>query len=636
MWTTFFCGGTEALVIEMAHEDVGRKHVSAASSGQRRGRRHVGTGNTILVVTCILFGLLAIFWDSIEAYMMSGAKSCPYLMGETDAKDAHRYVQFSNGYVLTGLRGSGSFVTEFVVDTKTGRFVDGSNVTGQSIHVDLDGALVTPGLVDAHVHFLSGGLALMGKAIDAGGIERLQELGDIIKNASLKTNQGDWIVVYNYKGELGSKAWLDTVTGDVPCVIFRFDFHQMLANSVVLEKASISKSTQEPPGGSIGTDADGNPNGVLCDNAMSIVTRLMPQPTSDDLLQALEEAQKYAFSKGCTYVHDMGRVSFVEGDFASFDDLQSVYIPAADSGLLSIRMQAFVSLKAWEGMAAMVDAIGNQRGTLMFGNVKDFYDGSLSSRTALMHHAYKDDENHQENRGIRAVEEWQQWLHMIKDADTAGLRIGIHAIGSRAVDDVLDVFENSTTHTGHRIEHAQHISGLTAIDRMSNNKVSVTPNPLHWVYDKEVIPTRLHEADAKYSFPLAKFADKEIQMGLASDWPVVDLSPWDTLEAAIDPQNPHALSFTDALWAITRGAVLIGDPHAEVGLIQDGMLSDFVIHTSDDRNKRKSQQSLYDPMDLFPSKMLPSSTVSKIKQVLGTRTGVKQTYISGSCVFGCS
>jgi len=616
----------------MVNEEESKGLGQTAPGLKRKGQ----TGNTILLVSCIFFGVLAIFWDSIEKYMMSlsGAKSCPYLMGETDGKDGHRFVRYTNGYILTGLRGSGSFATEFAVDTKTGRFVDHSNITGQSMIVDLGGALVTPGLVDPHVHFLSGGLALMEKAIDAGGMESIGELQTRLKHVVAK--QDDWIVVYNYKGELGTKEWLDESTGNVACIIFRFDFHQMLVNSRVLQDSNITKDSKDPIGGSIDKDVHGNPTGILCDNAMILVTQRMPRPSVDDLLGALRQAQMYAFSKGCTYVHDMGRVSFVEGDFASFEDLQNIYIPAVDSGSFLIRMQAFVSLKAWEGMASMVDAIGNQRGTLSFGNVKDFYDGSLSSRTALMHHAYQDDTEHPGNRGIRSVEDWEEWLEMIQNADNSGLQIGIHAIGSRAVDEVLDVFENSTTQGGHRIEHAQHISGLHVIERMAKNKVSVTPNPLHWVYDKHVIPTRLHEADAKYSYPLKEFAWHAVQMGLASDWPVADLSPWDTLEAAIDSRNPHAMTFTDALWGITRGAVLIGNPHAEVGLIQHDMLADFVIHDSADPKSIKQKSSKYDVIDLVPSSVLTPSKLNEIKRILQARTGVKKTYIAGACVFGCS
>lgn len=606
-------------------------------------------GNTVLLVSCILFGFLAVFWEPIEAYItsLSGSKSCPYLMGEkTEARgtdDAHRYVHYMNGNVLTGIRGEGSFVSSFVVDSKTGRFVmNGSDVQelkDTMMQVDLGGALVTPGLVDAHVHFLSGGLARMNKTIDAGGIS--EGSGDLlieeIRRMVSRIRAGDWIVVYNYKGEFGkSKDWLDAVTGDIPSVIFRFDFHQMLVNSKVLNESNITRDTEDPLGGYIRRDQEGRPTGVLCDNAMNIVTQLMPQPTVDDLREALRQAQSYAFSKGCTYVHDMGRVSYVEGDFASFDDLQNVYIPASDSGLLTIRMQSFVSLRAWEGMKAMVDAIGTQRGTLMIGNVKDFYDGSLSSRTALMHHPYQDDEEHPENQGMRSVGADQVWLQMIRDADASGLRIGIHAIGSLAVDEVLGAFENSTTRIGHRIEHAQHISGPQAIVRMAKLGVSVTPNPLHWRYDKDVIDARLHEADAKYSYPLKEFANHAVPVGLSSDWPVVDLSPWDTLESAIDPINPHAMSFTDAFWGITRGAVLLGDPHAEVGLIQDGMLADFVIHTSSPGIQKIHTQRLYDLLDLEPSKTLPASTIASVKLLLETRTGIKQTYIGGVCMFGCS
>ena len=585
-----------------------------------------------LLAVSVVFGLLAVFWNPIEEFLTSQwATSCPYLMEKGVGKgigDAHRYVRYTNGVILTGQRaGEGQvLVDEFVVDTVQGMFVETNTSYGMT--VDLGGALVTPGLVDPHVHFLSGGLAL--HAVQLEDEDRVDSLRNKIAQAVATKKSGDeWIIALNYRGEFGDKSSIDDVTRGVPTVVFRFDSHQILANTVALERASITRSTQDPPGGAIIRNRNGDPTGVLCDSAMGIVTRLIPAPTTEVLNAALQDAQLYAFSKGVTHVHDMGRVAFTEGEYASFDDLQNVYLPAVDSGNLVIRLRAFVSIKALEGVIEMVHAIGSSKGRLSWGGVKDFFDGSLSSRTALMYEPYKDDQKQKQNTsGVRSVNV-TEFEALVEEADKAGLQIAVHAIGSRAVDEVLDVYSrHAGKKNAHRIEHAQHLSSLTAIDTMSKLGISVTPNPLHWVGDRQSIGLRLHEKDAKYSYALKEFASRHVSFGLASDWPVTDMDPMKTFEAAVNPDNPYSLCLADAAWGITRGSVLVGDSDANFGCIQDGMQADFVIHSV----SSSKHTDTFDAIDMPSS---PSVSDFKLKQALSHRVGVKQTYISGKCVYGC-
>jgi len=583
-----------------------------------------------LLAVSIVFGLLAVFWNPIEEFLASQwATSCPYLMDKGSSKgigDAHRYVKYTNGVVLTGQRaGEGQvLVDEFVVDTVQGTFVENNESHGMT--VDLGGALVTPGLVDPHVHFLSGGLALHAVQLEDGDEE--DSLRRKIAHAvATKNSQNEWIIALNYRGEFGDRSSIDDVTRGVPTVVFRFDSHQILANTVALERASITRSTPDPAGGAIIRNVNGDPTGVLCDSAMGMVTRMIPAPTTAVLNAALQDAQLYAFRKGVTHVHDMGRVAFTEGDYAAFDDLQNVYLPAVDSGNLNIRLRAFVSIKALEGVIEMVNAIGSSKGRLSWGGVKEFFDGSLSSRTALMYEPYRDDQK-PNTSGVRSVNV-TEFEASVEEADKAGLQIAVHAIGSRAVDEVLNVYARHAVKTNtHRIEHAQHLSSLTAIDTMSKLGISVTPNPLHWVGDRHSIGPRLHEKDAKYSYALKEFASRHVSFGLASDWPVTDMDPMKTLEAAVNPDNPYALSLADAAWGITRGAVLVGDPNANFGCIQDGMQADFVIHAV---NSSKHTNA-FDTIDIPSS---PFVSASKLKHALSHRVDVKQTYINGKCVYGC-
>lgn len=576
----------------------------------------------IFLALSVITGLCAIFWGPLEQLLLSSAwvQTCPYLT-QPSGNQHHRFIRYKNGIVLTG-NPDDPVREEFVVDQQQGIFVL-ENVTGGSmmIDIDLDGALVTPGLVDPHVHFLSGGMFL--ESLNVGHVRDRVGLVQEVEKAMQTKEPGQWVVGYMYHGEFGRADWIDGVSPDNPVVIYRFDSHQMLVNSVALKLASIDASTPEPSGGAIVRDGSGRPTGVLSDAAMTLVTRVIPKATKTELLGAFERAQQYAFSKGVTHVHDMGRVGFVEGEYASFEDVQNIYREVAKSGGLKIRLNAFVSLQALPAIVGMVNALGRHEDRLSFGSVKGFFDGSLSSRTALMYEPYKDDGS----RGVRAVNV-SDFVDQVSRARGAGLAIATHAIGSRAVDEVIDIYEKLGG-SGMRIEHAQHLSGMESIKKLAQLGIGVTPNPLHWVDDRDIIPTRLHPKDSMYSYPLKEFVRHGVHVGLASDWPVADIDPMETLEAAIDSRNPYALSFSEALWCVTRGAALLGDPKARFGSIEDGLYADFVIHTS----TLDVQKAVYQKIEVPHG---PLVTPSKLKDVLARRQRVEKTFVQGECVYGCS
>jgi predicted amidohydrolase YtcJ len=329
-------------------------------------------------------------------------------------------------------------------------------------------------------------------------------------------------------------------------------------------------------------------------------------------------------------------VAFEVGHEAALDDLQNIYMPAARNGDLKIRLRAFVSLHVWEPLVEMIRVFGTRENRLSFGSVKEFFDGSLSSRTAYMHKEYIDDAG---NRGIRTVN-LSQFESQLFDAHRAGLQIGIHAIGSQAVDEVVSYFqkvhdadlrifdESQRAPFRHRIEHAQHLSSWDVLDKMKNIGIQVTPNPLHMKSDLEIIDQRLGSEEETFAYAFGKFASHHINMGLASDWPVADMDPWATLVASMDPSNDHSLSFTQALHYVTRGAAQLGDIDEDIGMIAPGMLADFVIHSCDESNRSKDGR--------IPGIDHGKSIPTDVKHLVECRSGVRETYVQGECVYGCT
>jgi predicted amidohydrolase YtcJ len=604
---------------------------------------------TVLSALAVAMGLLAVFWPSIERYLiLAGSGACPYLAGNpgsppgsphhgsgsgsASGSGSGRFVIFENAFVLMSGEDGRGVERSFIVDTETGRFASRDVLPADGVRrEDLEGAIVTPGFVDPHVHFISTGLALLGAVIDVRDVEKgADALRQRIASA-LQKQQTDWAVAYGYLHEFGDASWLDDVP--VPTVVFRFDSHQLLANRRALQLASISADTASPEGGAIRRDASGAPTGVLCDAAMGLLTAVIPSPSSELLWEAYLAAERYALQKGVTRVGDMGRVSF-DDDFASFDDLTDCLIPGADG--MRIRVDAFVSLKAHVALKELIDALGTTRfggdGKLRVGGVKDFYDGSLSSRTALFTRPYKDGAGAGAGAGIRLVDPIS-WEEMIRAADSMGLTVATHAIGSQAVDEVLSAYERlprRDAHMRHRIEHAQHVSSIDTIRRMAAvGLAGVTPNPQHLRGDRDVIPSRLHDEDARYSYPLEEFRRANVNFGLASDAPVVPLDPLGAVAAAMDERNRFALGAWDALFGVTRGAHLLslgrdgdddgdgdGDGSSDrLGFIADGFIADFVVHGAE-----------CDASCTFDA---------AVERLIETRDrGVKQVYVGGKHVAG--
>lgn len=175
--------------------------------------------------------------------------------------------------------------------------------------IDAGGKLVLPGFTDTHVHFVDGGFRLA--SVQLRDARTRAEFVSRIKAFAGTVPAGTWITGGDWDhslwgGELPSREWIDAATPNHPVWINRLDGHMSLANSAALNAAGVTRSTTNIEGGEIVRGANGEPTGVLKDNAMSLVDKVAPPPSAEMEDRALRAAMKYVNERGVTSVHNMG------------------------------------------------------------------------------------------------------------------------------------------------------------------------------------------------------------------------------------------------------------------------------------------------------------------------------------------
>jgi predicted amidohydrolase YtcJ len=434
--------------------------------------------------------------------------------------------------------------------------------------LDMEGRRVVPGFNDAHVHFFWGGQALA--SVELRDVTSREQFSRRIAEYARTRPAGEWIVDGNWDEQkwspvtLPTHEWIDAVTPNNPVWVNRSDGHMTLANAMAMKLAGITKATPDVPGGVIGRDKDGNPNGIFKDAAKDLVERVIPPPTGAHgaILQAL----------------------IVRG-----------YQRLMAEGKWKVRVSARFPLDHYQLLTnvGLMTNFGND--TLVVGSVKAFADGSLGSGTAWFFQPFDDQPS---NAGLptEQLAHAEEMFAEMKAADLAGVHIATHAIGDRANKTILDMYQRLETENGPadrrlRIEHAQHLRP-DDIPRFAELHVIASVQPYHCIDDGRWAETRIGHQRALTTYAFRSLLDAGAVLAFGSDWFVAPINPMTGIYAAttrrtLDGKNPNGwipeqkISVKQAIHGYTVGSAYAESQDDIKGSLAPGKLADFVVLSDD-------------------------------------------------------
>lgn len=456
--------------------------------------------------------------------------------------------------------------------------------------VDLHGQFVCPGFNDSHMHLLNLGTILTQAQLASSS---LAQMLDVLSDYCAAHPDEEWILGRGWnqddftdEARYPTRDDLDSICPDKPCLITRACGHVAIANSAALRRCGIDTHAPLVDGGRVVTDSAGRPNGVLEENAIDLVTDIIPAPDRTQLKQRLLLAM--------AHVNRYGITSVQSDDFSStkapFEEVIAAYLELKAEGRMTVRVTQQCLLPNLETLNRFL-SLGYRTGWgdhwFRIGPLKLIADGSLGSHTALLNAPYADAP---QTCGI-AVYTQEALNALVLTAHKAGMQIAIHAIGDGATDRVLNAIEQAQltcprSDARHGIVHAQILTQAQA-DRMQQLNMHAYIQPIFLDYDTTIVYPRLGKR-ADEAYPAASLLRRGVTVSGGSDSPVEPPDVLTGIQCAVTrlpvtraiaaPYLPHeALSLREALLSFTAYGAYASFEETVKGQILPGMLADFTV-----------------------------------------------------------
>ena len=456
--------------------------------------------------------------------------------------------------------------------------------------IDAAGLTVLPGLIDSHAHLVSLGDELYN--LNISDCNSFDEIVEKVAERVAGAEPGEWITGGRWdhtewpSGEFPVHDRLSAVSPDNPVYLKRVDGNSAFVNKKAMELAGISADTEDPPGGKILRKANGEPTGILINQAMNSVKELAGNGSEELFREKLALAMDQCVKSGLTSVHEAGVGTW------EIEIMKRM----ADNGYLKLRVNAMLGEQ--ERPVFEVDDLeeyfrSNKIGSyandyLCVNRIKLFFDGALGSRGAAFFEAYDDDPG---NRGLLRISP-EYVSEVTRAALACGMSVATHCIGIRGNSLCLDAYEEALEEFDNpdhrlRIEHAQ-VVREEDIERFARSGIIPAMQAIHCTSDKNMIVDRIGQERSGYAYAWRSFIDHGLPLPGGSDFPVESENPFMGVYAAITRRLPgedayaafnveQCMTIEEAIKSYTIWAARAGFQEAVIGSIGPGKWADFTI-----------------------------------------------------------
>lgn len=512
--------------------------------------------------------------------LQAGLITSQHALASTLYKNVKGYTFDKNEQLMT-------FDSLLIEDGKVAKIGNNINVEADT-RIDGKGKVMLPGLIDGHAHFMGLGTNLL--QVNVRGLKSAESTSIKVAEYAKANPKLQWIVGRGWNQELwAGKSFptasdLDKYNNTKPVVLKRVDGHAVWLNSKAMELAGITAATKSPKGGEIIKDKNGEPTGVLIDNAENLVWSKVPTKGAEHQSLAFEKANQHLLSIGITSVHDAG-IGY--NNYQFFQQKQK-------NDELKVRLYAMLGASDPK-LADMLEQgiIQDNQDKLFIRSVKIYGDGALGSRGAALLEPYQDAP---EKRGLLVTQ--PDKLRKLYDQIFAkGFQINIHAIGDRANKLALDEFQHAyedyplANRLRNRIEHAQ-VVHIDDIPRFKQLDVLPSMQPTHATSDKNMAENRIGKERLKGAYAWQTFLKQGSKVVSGSDFPVELANPFYGIHAAVTRQDRdnqpesgwlahESLTVEQALKSFTLDAAYGAHQEKTLGSLEVGKWADFIIINQD-------------------------------------------------------